>query len=219
VPGERYLLLFAKVFNVRLGELAPGPAVVSLPDQGGDDDPVRRREFGTAALGALAGVIVPGRPAALSPGHAAALRRTAAGLWARDRQVGGSALLSEAKGCYSTARGWLNAGTYTAAVGAGLLAVTAELAACAGFIAFDAGEQASARSLLTESLILSGSNSVLASHACALLAMQCSSVSASTGRVGLAREALRFLDQAAQVARHEPSAKLHAVIAMRRSGS
>ena len=179
---------------------------------------MKRREFSLSALGALAGTLVPpGIPGPVPMALVADFQRVVTELWSRDRQVGGSALLTEATGYYSRARGWLDSGTYTAAVGTGLVAVTAELAACAGFIAFDASDQVTARGLLTESLILSGRNPVLASHACALLAMQSSSVASATGRPGLAREALRFLDQAAGVARHESSAKLHAVVAMRRS--
>lgn len=215
---ERYLLLYARAADVDPSDITRGAGVLSPSDLKGDEAPVLRREFGLATLGALAGAFVPGRAVtAVSAEHVAGLQGTAAGLWKRDRQVGGSALLSEAKGYFRTAREWLDSATYTTAVGADLLAVTAELAACAGFIAFDASDQATARNLLTESLILSGSDPVLSSHACALLAMQSSSVSASTGHPGLAREALRFLDQAAQVARHEQSAKLHAVVSMRRS--
>lgn len=223
--NERYELLYARALGIPPDGLVGGiaaPGVSSLlPVVGGEDgeDPVKRREFGVAALWALAGTFVSsgGVQGPVPVEHVCTLRRVVAELWSRDRQVGGSALLAEAKGYYLTARGWLDAGTYSAAVGADLVAVTAELAACAGFIAFDAGDQLTARSLLTESLILSGSNALLSSHACALLAMQSSSMSSSTGRVGLARDALRLLDQAGQIARHEPSAKLHAVVAMRRS--
>jgi transcriptional regulator with XRE-family HTH domain len=223
--NERYELLYARALRIPPDDLAGsavGPRVSSLlPAGGGEDgdDPVKRREFGMATLGALAGIVVPsaGVEGPVSIEHVGALRRVVAELWSRDREVGGSALLTEAKGYYSTVRGWLDTGTYTTAVGADLVAVAAELAACAGFIAFDASDQVKARSLLTESLILSGSTPHLAAHACALLAMQSSSLSSATGRVGLARESLRLLDQVSQVARHEPSAKLHAVVAMRRS--
>lgn len=128
---------------------------------------MKRREFGRATLGALAGIVVPsaGVDGPVSIEHVGALRRVVAELWSRDREVGGSALLTEAKGYYSTARGWLDTGTYTTAVGADLVAVAAELAACAGFIAFDASDQMKARSLLTESLILSGSTPHLAGRA------------------------------------------------------
>ena len=220
---ERYALLYAKALGISPDDLSSGSAGVSfsLTSAGREngDDPVNRREFSRAALGLLAGTLALSAddrgPVPIE--RVSDLQHVVTQLWSRDQQVGGSALLTEAKGYYSAARGWLDSGTYTSAVGADLVAVTAELAACAGFIAFDASDQVTARSLLTESLMLSGSNPVLASHACALLAMQSSSVSSSTGRIGLAREALRFLDQAAQVARHESSAKLHAVVAMRRS--
>jgi hypothetical protein len=113
----------------------------------------------------------------------------------------------------------LDTSAYSGAVGRDLLAVTAELAACAGFIAFDAAEQGMARGLLTESALLASSagEPVLTAHAYSLLALQCSSLAASRGRVALSREALRFLGQAADAARHVPSPRVHATIAMRRA--
>ena len=62
---ERYALLYAKALGVSPDDLASGPAkpAVSsvLPGVGSEvgDDPVKRREFGIVALGALAGAVVP----------------------------------------------------------------------------------------------------------------------------------------------------------------
>ena len=115
----------------------------------------------------------------------------------------------------------LDDGIYTSAVGLDLQAITAELASCAGFIAYDAADQAAARHLFTEAALLAGSTGdpLLIAHSLALLAMQCNSLATVTGRKGLAREALRYLDQASQVARHEPSPKVHTIIAMRRAAA
>jgi hypothetical protein len=109
--------------------------------------------------------------------------------------------------------------SYTASVGLELQALAAEFAACAGFTAFDAGVQPLARGLLSESALLAGSTGdpVLTIDAYALLALQSTSLGISSGRKGLAREALRFLGQAADAARHEPSPRLHAIICMRRA--
>ncbi len=147
------------------------------------------------------------------------LRLVASDLWARDWTAGGNALLRDALRHYACARAMLDHSSYTAAVGRELQVLSADLAACAGFAAFDAGIQPLARSLLSESTLLAGSTGdpVLMAHAYALLALQSTSLATQSGRRGRAREALRFLDQATDVARHEASPRLHATICMRRA--
>ncbi len=115
----------------------------------------------------------------------------------------------------------LNSSNYTSAIGTELQAVTAELAAGAGFIAFDAAEQGLARSLLTEAALLAAgaADPLVTADTYSLLALQSAYLAASAGTAvtGLAREALRFLDQAVSAARHEASPKVHVIIAMRRA--
>jgi hypothetical protein len=115
----------------------------------------------------------------------------------------------------------LDGSSYDSAVGVGLRAVTAELGAGAGFVAFDAAEQGLARRLLTEAALLAtgGADPLVTADTYSLLALQSAYLAASAGdaRTGLAREALRFLDQAVSVARHEASPKVHVIIAMRRA--
>jgi hypothetical protein len=221
--SERYELLYAAAVGVDPRDLRAGPAyelVSTTPE--GDDDPVHRREFGVAAFGLLAASIVAkaGIPGWVSAAHVEDLRRAAAQLWMRDRQVGGTALLREAAGHYAVARSMLDNSGYSSAVGLDLQAVTAELAACAGFIAFDAARQQTARDLFTESVLLADSAGapLLVAHAYALLALQCSSLAASADRsAGLAREALRFLDQSAVAGRSVASPRVHTLVSMRRA--
>jgi hypothetical protein len=221
---ERYELLYARALGIAPEDLAAGPLpslVLSLSpiDDGGEgDDPVNRREFSLGALGLLAGTLVPsaGIPESVSPEHVDILQRAAAELWTRDRQVGGTALLREATRHYAVARAMLDSSSYTSAVGNGLQAVTTELAACAGFAAYDADDQATARAMLIEAALLAIGNPLLAARAWSLLAMQ-SGALAAAGDTGRAREALRFLGQAESAARHEPSPRLHASIWMRRA--
>jgi hypothetical protein len=83
--GERYELLYARALGISPDELANGPAgpgVSSVPPVVGSedgDDPVKRREFGMAALGALAGTLVPldKASASVSMSHVAGLRHLA----------------------------------------------------------------------------------------------------------------------------------------------
>jgi hypothetical protein len=184
------------------------------------DDPVKRREFGFTAMGVLAGAFIgpAGVPASVSDEHVRALRKASTELVVRGGKVGTTAL-QDAISCYKTARAMLDNSRYTSPVGHDLLAVTAELAACAGFMAFDAAEQSTARNLLTESAFLATSarEPVLTALAYSLLAQQSTSLAANGGRVALAREALRFLGQAGDAARYVPSPKVHTVIAMRKA--
>lgn len=186
-----------------------------------EGESVDRREFGAAAAGLLAGMLLPPPPAPpqVSAGDVRRLQLAAGELWARDWTVGGSAVLQGAVRQYRSARSMLDHSSYTEAVGRDLQAVTAELAAGAGFTAFDAGAQPLARGLLSESALLVGSlgDARLSAHIYALLAMQSTALAALTGQAGLAREALRFLDQAADLARYEPSPRLHATVWMRRA--
>ena len=216
--GGAHGLLHLPVLPVTLG--LPD-AMLASPDSGEGDDDVHRREFGAAAAGLVAGMLIPGAPPPLrvAAGDVRRLRRAAGELWARDWTVGGSALLRGALRQYSAARAMLDHSSYTGTVGRDLQAVTAELAAGAGFTAFDAGAQQLARSLLSESALLAGSlgDARLSAHIYTMLAMQSTALAALTGRTGPAREALRFLDQAADLARHEPSPRLHATVWMRRA--
>jgi hypothetical protein len=224
--NERYELLYARALGVSPEELADGPAGAGvssvLPGRGSQDgdDPVKRREFGFAAMGVLAGTLIGPAdiPASVSDEHVRALRKASTELVARGGQVGTTAL-RDAISCYKTARAMVDNSRYTSPVGHDLLVVTAELAACAGFMAFDAAEQGTARSLLIESAFLATSarEPVLTARAYSLLAQQSTSLAANGGRVALAREALRFLGQAGDAARYVPSPKVHTVIAMRKA--
>jgi hypothetical protein len=222
---ERYQLLYARALAIPPDDLAgPLPSQVSSLSSATDgedgDGPVNRREFGVTAVGLLAGTCIsPARiPESVSAEQVGALREAAARLWVQDGQVG-SAVLRSATRYYATARAMLDTSRYTGSTGQDLLAVTAELAACAGFLAFDAAEQAIARSLLTESALLASSagDSTLTAQAYSLLALQCSSLAAAGSQVPLAREALRFLGQASDAARQATSPRLHALIAMRKA--
>jgi hypothetical protein len=112
-----------------------------------------------------------------------------------------------------------NATTATESVGRQLPAAAADLGACGGFLAFDAGEQTLARRLLTEAVLLSGSagDPTITAQAYLTMALQSTSLARLSGKQSLAREALRFLDQAADLTRHTPSPKLHALIWMRKA--
>jgi len=214
-PSERYELLYRA-----LGFVPPAASWPAGADNAdAEEEDVDRREFQIAALGLLAGTLVPARrvSGAVTAAHAAQLQAVADDLWIRDWAVSGAALLREAVTRYTDARAMLDDGSYTSQVGGTLQAATAELAAFAGWAAFDAGTQELARALLTEAAILAAGEPVLSAHVYAMMALQSISLARSGGSKGRAREALRFLAQAADVARHERSPRLHAMIWMRRA--
>lgn len=214
-------LAYLHVLSSTLGLPASVVAVLAGPESAGEGDDVDRRAFNAVAMGLVAGMLAPAvpPPSAASAADVRRLRHSASELWARDWTVGGSALLREAIQQYALARAMLDQSSYTAVTGRELQAVSAELAACGGFIAFDAGAQPLARNLLSESALLAGSlgDPVLTAHTYTLLAMQSTALAVFSGQSGPAREALRFLDHAADVARHEPSPRIHATIWMRRA--
>jgi hypothetical protein len=224
---ERYILMYARALGIPPEDLSIGPTktrvTLLLPELGSKDgeDPVKRREFGLAAMGVLAGSLVPSQRVSVSPEHIRELRRASEELCDSDWRIGGSAVLPDRQRLYATARSLLDDGSYTSAVGTDLQAVTAELAAGAGFSAFDAAQQGLARGLLTEAALLSTgvADPLVTADTYSILALQSIYLAASsdTARTGLAREALRFLDQAVSAARHEASPKVHVVIAMRRA--
>ncbi len=210
--SERYELLYRAIGFVP-------PAALDTGNVDEEEDRVRRREFGIAAMGLLVGTLAkPARiPSTVSATQVHDLRLLADNMWTRDWTVGGTALLDEATRHYAAVRSMLDLSAYSGTVGSELQELAADLAASAGFIAFDAGDQRLARGLFGESALLTGNDPLLTAHTYALLALQSTSLATLTLDRGLAREALRFLGYAADAARHEPSPRLHATIAMRRA--
>jgi ATP/maltotriose-dependent transcriptional regulator MalT len=118
---------------------------------------------------------------------------------------------------FGKAKEMLDEGEYNERLGAELLRTGAGLGICGSFLAFDAGELALARRLCQEAALLADSteDALLRAHVYVTMAVQSTSLARISGRRGPAREALRALGIAKQVAKHEPSPKLHALINMR----
>ncbi|GAA2095745.1 hypothetical protein GCM10009780_42570 [Actinomadura alba] len=191
-----------------------------------EDGSMDRRTFNTAAVGVAAGLMLPAEPTAASQvparvdsAHIRYLKSCLDGLWTMDWSAGGVSLLRQATALLTRAKAMLEESDYTQLVGRQLQALTGGLGVCGGFIAFDAGEQPLARRLLGESVLLASGtgDAVLNAHAYLTMALQSTALARVSGQKGLAREALRFLDLADEHARHEPSPRLHALIATRRA--
>ncbi|KAB2350204.1 hypothetical protein [Actinomadura rudentiformis] len=183
---------------------------------------VDRRSFNGSVLAVAAGAVLPRplqSPARVGTSQVKYLEACVTELWTRDWNVGGGALLRQAVQLFGHAREMFDEADYSELVGAQLLTAGANLGVCGSFIAFDAGDLALARRLSQEAGLLAESthDPVLHAHAYVTMALQSTALARLSGRRGPAREAVRFLDQAADVARHEPSPKLHALIHMRRA--
>ncbi|GAA2618586.1 helix-turn-helix transcriptional regulator [Actinomadura fulvescens] len=182
-----------------------------------------RRTFNVMAAGLALPVVLPQVqiPERVGTAHVHYLRNCAERLYRRDQNVGGAALLRQAVRQFHRARQMLDESDYPAPIGRELLAVAGDLATCAGWLAFDAGDLVSARQLYGEALLMAGSadDAVLHTHVLTNMSMLSCYVARTSGRRKLAREGLRFAEQAADVARHEPSPPLHTLISLRRSNA
>lgn len=185
--------------------------------EGGEMD---RRAFNAGLIALTTSALLPDGflpPERVSPSHVHYLKTCVDELWTRDWAVGGANLIRDSIRLFGRAKSMLDESDYSDRIGQGLLQAAADLANCTSFLAFDAGELALARRFSQEAAMLadSGEDSVLRAHIYATMAMQSTALARISGQRGPAREAMRALRVAAQAAKHQPSPKLHALIAMR----
>jgi hypothetical protein len=135
-------------------------------------EPGRPGFGGLAAAAGVAGVIVPSGsvPRAVTGSHVRYWRACTDVLYARDRAVGGTVLLSSALRQWQRVRLAARDGA-AGESGRQLLAVAGELALCAGWIAIDSGRPQLARPLYAEAreLAAGAADVVLAVHVLASL--------------------------------------------------
>jgi hypothetical protein len=226
----RELFKFADMVDMPRQALAPlllGDPDATLPSDNledlgnsGVDDIVDRRRFNGLVAGAAAAVAAPtsGIPTQVTDAHARYLRTCADGLYARDQVVGGAALLAQAMRQWRHARRMLDESSYTEQTGRELMGATGELAICVGWLSYDGGNQTAARQLYSEALLLAdqADDQPLAAHVLEKMSLQSAHL-AREGHRGLAREAIRLSTRAADLARREPTPRLHALIAARQA--
>jgi len=194
-------------------------ADIGIPEGTGTD--VDRRTFGGVAAGLLASAALPEVevPKRVDAAHIRYLHSSLERLRGRDSSAGGGAVLREALGHFRRARQMLDDSDYTEPVGRQLLVVTANLGVECGWCAYDIEDQQLARRLYGEADMLASDtgDNELTVRLYANMARQSVDLARAYQRRGLAREALRFADKAADAARHEPSPRVHAVAAMRQA--
>ena len=218
----RTVLQFADAVGMPRAALLP---LVSADPDAGDGtgaEPGRPGFGGLAAAAGAAAVIVPSGsvPRAVTGSHVRYWRACTDVLYARDRVVGGTVLLSPALRQWQRVRLAARDGA-AGETGRQLLAVAGELALCTGWIAIDSGRPQLARPLYAEAreLAAGAADVVLAVH---VLASQ-SMLSAEMARTGPgrepARQALGLAFQAQEEGRYIPMARLHALIALRHASA
>ena len=141
-------------------------------------------------------------------------------LYARDRAVGGTVLLSSALQQWQRVRLALKDGT-AGETGRQFLAVAGELALCTGWIALDSGCMSLARPLYEEAreLAADAADVVLAVHVLTNQSMLYAEMARTGPSREPARQALRLAFQAQEEGRYIPVARLHALIALRHASA
>jgi hypothetical protein len=112
----------------------------------------------------------------------------------------------------------LDESSYSEQSGRELMNATGEMAVCVGWLSYDGGDQTLARQLYSEALLLAdqGGDQALAAKALGQMSLQSVQL-ARDARPGLAREAVRLSARAAELARYDPTPRLHALLAARQA--
>ncbi|WP_242895183.1 helix-turn-helix domain-containing protein [Actinomadura litoris] len=200
----------------------PEATVEISPPEHPDEEDVDRRTFHGTVLALTAGALLPADttpPARVGTAHLRYLQACADELYARDWTIGGASLLRQAAGLFQQTKNLIDEAEYPSALTPDLLAVGTNLGICGSFIAFDAGDMATARRLAEQARLLADGtdDAGLQAHLYATMALYSTSLARLSGRRGPAREALRFLDRAEDAARYDSSPQLGALINMRRA--
>jgi len=184
-----------------------------------DDMGMNRRQFSGGLVGFTAATGPSGIPvpAKVDPVHVRYLRSSVEKLWTRDGIVGGGALARDGLYLYHRARRMLDEADYSEATGRQLMSVVGELAVCVGWLAYDADQQNVARELYSEARLLAdqSGDDGLAIRVMEKMSLQSAYLAHKKGLPGRAREAVRLSARATELARHDPSPQLHALLATR----
>jgi hypothetical protein len=141
------------------------------------------------------------------------------GLYEQDQRVGGAPLADAALAQYYDARQMLDQADYTEHVGRDLMSIAGELAVCVGWLTYDAGDQRKARELYAEAFLLAdqGGDTRLVIQAVEKMTLQAAYIAHRGRHRGAAREAVRLGGRGLDLARTEPSSRLHALLGGRQA--
>ncbi|TDB84315.1 hypothetical protein E1264_25055 [Actinomadura sp. KC216] len=203
----------------------PDATLVSEHEDGMQGDHVERRRFNSLMAALMATAALPGldAPARVERSDIETLRTSLTRLRSDDQELGGGAVVHQARRQYARARRMLDESDYTDVLGSELLVITGELAEEAGWAAFDSGDHQAARFFYNEAhvLALSSGDVELQAHVLQTMSMQVNHLAGMAKhrreRNRYAREGLRLADGSAAVARHEGSPRLQALVATRQA--
>lgn len=193
-------------------------AAVSGPEQ---QNPVNRRAFLADSAGAALSLLPltftenpenpPGR---IGENDVRRLHQTVGTIYAHDHDHGSSApLRSDAGTALNTAYNWLQSGSFTGATGRRLRSATGHLSIAAGWLSYDSGRAADARSLYSEALAAArlADDPGLEGHAFGCLSL----LAKASGRP---REAVSAAQGAQNAVRTYGSARMLSLFSMREAG-
>jgi transcriptional regulator with XRE-family HTH domain len=223
----RTVLQFADAVGMPRAALLP--LVSGDPDAGprvGAEDgtgmELTRRGFGgLAAVAGIAAALPPlSAPRGVNISHIRYWQACTDVLYARDRAVGGTVLLSAALQQWQRVRLAFKDGA-AGETGRQLLAVAGELALCTGWIALDGGRLPLARPLYDEAreLAASAGDAMLSVHVLTNQSMLYAEMARTGPGREPARQALRLAFQAQEEGRYIPVPRLHALIALRHASA
>lgn len=198
----------------------PNATLSSGTDSQENDDRMDRRTFTTgllATIGFGAGLDRVQVPERVDLAHVRFLQAGIDRLYWRDQQIGGAMLARDGLRQYHRTRRMLEESDFTDPVGRSLLTASGQLAVAVGWLAYDAGDQRLARDLYAQALLLAqeANDNVLTIMVMEKMALQSVFLARRDGRPGIARQAIRTAVRAAELARHERTPRLHALLAAR----
>lgn len=183
------------------------------------EEQVNRRGFMADSTGAVLSLVPllfprdgapPGRIGAV---NVRALDTAVAKIYTHDHDHGSAAMRRDASDALHTAYSWLQEGTYTEKTGKRLRSATGHLSIAAGWLSYDSGRPADARSLYNEALAAAriAEDPSLEAHAFGCLSL----LAKASGRP---REAVSAAQGAQSVAKSHGSPRMLSLFAMREAG-
>ncbi|MEW2426140.1 hypothetical protein AB0911_37185 [Streptomyces nigra] len=191
------------------------PAAMANPEE----EQVNRRGFMADSAGAVLSLIpLPSPRGGASPGrigavNVRALETAVTKIYAHDHDHGSAAMRRNASDALHTAYSWLQEGTYTDKTGKRLRSASGHLSIAAGWLSYDSGRPADARSLYNEALAAAriAQDAGLEAHAFGCLSL----LAKASGRP---REAISAAQAAQNVADSYGSPRMLSLFAMREAG-
>ncbi|MGX1811021.1 helix-turn-helix domain-containing protein [Nocardia sp. NPDC055321] len=196
------------------GNLVVSVQELDLP-QGEDGDAVKRREFGKLVAAGATTTFIGSDTPHIGRSDVQRLMDAVAALTQEDQRIGGGQLVDFALKQLSKAKHLLDTGSYDIATGNAYTSAVGELAAQAGWLAYDADRHGVARRCYSDALALGAeaNDTNVITHACLSSATQMITLS-RTG-AGSPFHALKLIDRARNLVRGGPPGRVHALIAVR----